>query len=95
MFSKTKNKITKQKTKFLIMFLILYFAVLSTTQGLVKLIYCANQLTIDNIDNRQTSQSKELITTAIISTYLQLVHVHLITCQFLVILALEHFAFGT
>ena len=43
--------------------------------------------------NRQTLQGKGLIITSIISTYLQLVHVHLITCQFLVSLALKHFAF--
>ena len=42
--------------------------------------------------NRQTLQGKGLIITSIISTYLQLVHVHLITCQFLVSLALKHFA---
>ena len=41
---------------------------------------------------RQTLQGKVLIIT---STYLQLVHVHLITCQFLVSLALKHFAFGS
>ena len=52
MLSKIKNKITKQKTKFLIMFFILYFAVLSTTQGPVKLIYCANQLTGFYITNK-------------------------------------------
>ena len=61
------------------MFLTLNIAVLLTTQGLY---------------NRQTMQSKGLIITAIISTYLQLVHAHLITCQFLVILDLKHFAFG-
>ena len=33
---KIKNKITKQKTKSLIMFLTLHFAVLSTTQGPLK-----------------------------------------------------------
>ena len=43
---------------------------------------------------RQTLQSKDLIKTAIISTHLQLAHVHLITCQFLMILALKHFVFG-
>ena len=47
------------------------------------------------IDNRQALQGKGLITTSIISIYLQLVHVHLITCQFLVSLALKHFAFGS
>ena len=47
------------------------------------------------IDNRQALQAKGLITTSIISIYLQLVHVHLITCQFLVSLALKHFAFGS
>ena len=45
-------------------------------------------------------QGKGLIITSIISTYLQhcnciIVHVHLITCQFLVSLALKHFAFGS
>ena len=45
--------------------------------------------------NRQTLQGKGLIITSKISTYLQLVHVHLITCQFLVSLALKHFAFGS
>ena len=43
--------------------------------------------------NRQISQGKGLIITSIIYTYLQLVHVQLITCQFLVSLALKHFAF--
>ena len=38
--------------------------------------------------NRQILQGKGLIITSIISTYLQLVHVHLITCQFIVSLAL-------
>ena len=45
--------------------------------------------------NRQKLQGKELILISIISTYFQLVHVHLITCQFLVSLALMHFAFGS
>ena len=45
--------------------------------------------------NRQALQGKGLSITAIISAYLQLVHVHLITCQFLVILALKHFMFGS
>ena len=40
-------------------------------------------------------QSKGLIITAIISAYSQLVLVHSITCQFLVILALKHLAFGS
>ena len=40
-------------------------------------------------------KGKGLIRTSIISTYLQLVHAHLITCQFLVSLALKHFAFGS
>ena len=44
----------------------------------------------------QTLQGKGLIITSIISTYLQPVHEHLITCQFLVslplkILSLVHF----
>ena len=38
--------------------------------------------------NRQILQGKGLIITSKISTYLQLVHVHLITCQFIVSLAL-------
>ena len=45
--------------------------------------------------NRKTLQSLGLIITAKISTYLQRVHAHLITCQFIVILALKHFAFGS
>ena len=45
--------------------------------------------------NIKSLQSKGLIIIAIIPTYLQLVHIHLITCQFLVILALKHFAFGS
>ena len=48
------------------MFLILYFLVLSTAEESV---------------NRFTVGSKGLITTAIISTYLQLVHVHLMSLQ--------------
>ena len=40
-------------------------------------------------------QSKGLIIKSIISTYLQLVHVYLTTCQLLVSLALKHFAFGS
>ena len=45
--------------------------------------------------NRQTLQGKALIITSIISTYLQLVYVHLITYQFLVNLAWKHFAFDS
>ena len=45
--------------------------------------------------NRQTLQGKGLIITSVISTYLQLVHVHSISCQFLVSLALRHSAFGS
>ena len=58
-----------------------------------------NDLVYKSVDwflyNRQTLQGKGLIITSLISTYLQLVHVHLITCQFLVSLALKHFAFGS
>ena len=45
------------------------------------------------LHDRQTLQDKGLIITSIISTYLQLVHVHLFTCQFLVSQVLKHFAF--
>ena len=45
--------------------------------------------------NRQTLQGKGLIIISKISTYQQLVHVHLITCQFLVSLALKYFTFGS
>ena len=45
--------------------------------------------------NRKALQGKKLIITSIISTYLQLVHVNLISCQFSVILALKHFVFGS
>ena len=36
-----------------------------------------------------------VIITSIISTYLQLVHIHLITCQFPLSLALKYFASGS
>ena len=45
--------------------------------------------------NRQALQGKVLTITSTIPTYLQLVHVYLIICQFLVILALKYFAFGS
>ena len=78
---------------FLMMFLTLYFAVLFTTQGPVKMIYCASHCFLYNRQN--TAKYKGLILTAIISTYLQLKHVHLFTCQFLVIFTWKHFAFGS
>ena len=61
---------------------------------------CQTDLVCKSVDwllyNSQTLQGKGLIITSIISTYLQLVHVHfLITCQFLMSLALKHFAFGS
>ena len=45
--------------------------------------------------DRQSLEDKGLTISSIISTYLELVHVHLITYQFLVILALKHSAFGS
>ena len=45
--------------------------------------------------NRQALQGKGLTITSTIPTYLQLVYVYLMICQFLVILALKHFASGT
>ena len=45
--------------------------------------------------NRQIFQGKGLIITSVISTCLQLVYIHLITCQFLLSLTLKHFAFGS
>ena len=52
MFSTDKQQNNKTKAIFLIMLLTLYFAELSTTQGSVKLIYCANQLTISFITDK-------------------------------------------
>ena len=72
-----KNK--KQNTKmFLIMILAICLGILSTTQGPFKLIECANHL-IGSCIIEQILQCKGLAETAIISTYLQLVLVHLIT----------------
>ena len=65
-----------------------------TTKRQVKLIWCANQLTGFYIVDK-TLQGKGLIITSIISIYLQLVHIHLITCQFLVSLALKRFVFDS
>ena len=77
MYKPTKKSITRSIKK--------------CTQGLVKLIWCANQLT----GSYKIDKGKGLIITSIISTYLQLVHVHLIISQFLVSLVLKHFAFGS
>ena len=63
---------------FLIMILALCLGVLSTIQGPFKLIECANHL-ISSCIIEQILQCKGLAETAIISTYLQPVLVHLIT----------------
>ena len=93
MFSKIKKQNNKTKKRFLIVFNSLLRSIVHHTG--------TNQtdLLFKSVDwflyNRQTLQGKGLLIFAIIFTYLQLVHVRLITRQFLVIFALRHFAFGS
>ena len=102
MFPKIKNKIRKQMNKVSnyvfspLLCSTIHHTGTSQTDLLCVKVHCSQSVKVHwFLYNRQTLRSKGLVTAAIISTYLQPVHVYLITCQFLVILGLTHFGFGS
>ena len=88
MFSKKKKKKQTNKISTLQFCSLVHHTETSQTDFVCKLVDWF-------LYNRQRLQGKGLIITSIVSTYLQLVHVLLITCQFIISLALKHFAFGS